>query len=44
MNNCPPSDAYECPATIAVYNDLLGNPGGTENGILELDGGDGEDS
>ncbi|CAM9863652.1 unnamed protein product [Laminaria digitata] len=32
---------WKCPATVAAYNDLNGNPGGTDADIIELDGGDG---
>ena len=32
---------WKCPATVAAYNDLLGNPGGNEADIIEVDGGAG---
>ena len=32
---------WQCPALIEVYNDLLGNPDGTEASVIETDGGSG---
>eukprot|EP00904_Undaria_pinnatifida_P014023 jgi/Undpi1/9751/HiC_scaffold_27.g12207.m1 len=32
---------WKCPAAVAVYNDLLGDPAGSDADIIELDGGSG---
>ncbi|CAM9708474.1 unnamed protein product [Ascophyllum nodosum] len=39
--NIDGSSDWKCPAVIEVYNDLLGNPGGTESSVIETDGGSG---
>lgn len=33
---------WKCPAAVAAYNDLLGDPTGTQADIIEVDGGRGE--
>lgn len=30
---------WKCPLTVAAYNDLLGDPGGNEADIIEIQGG-----
>lgn len=29
--------SWKCPAAVAVYNDLKGNPDGTDADVIELD-------